>query len=57
MKTLAYIYLAMCVLPLIVNYEPEERAESPRESQPEILFWCDCGAKYDWRTKPMKKLN
>ena len=57
MKALAYIYLAMCVLPLIVNYEPEERTESRTESQPEILFWCDCGAKYRWTELPIKKLN
>ena len=56
MKTLAYIYLAMCVLPLIVNYEPEQRTESPTESK-EIVFWCDCGAKYRWTELPMKKLN
>jgi hypothetical protein len=40
-----------------LNYEPQERTELPTESEPEILFWCDCGAKYDWRIKPMKKLN
>lgn len=57
MKTLAYIYIAMCVLPLVVNYEPEQRTESPTESEPEILFWCDCGAKYRWTELPIKKLN
>lgn len=58
MKTLAYIYiLTTWVFVPIVNYEPEERTESRTELQPQILFWCDCGAKYDWRTKPMKKLN
>ena len=57
MKTIAYIYIAMCLLPIFVNYEPEQRTESPTESEPEILFWCECGVKEHWKTRPLKKLN
>ena len=54
----AYTYLAMCLLPIFVNYEPEERTESPTElSEPKILFWCECGVKEHWKTRPLKKLN
>jgi hypothetical protein len=58
MKTLAYIYiLTTWVFVPIANYQTEERTESPTELKPEILFWCDCGAKYRWTELPMKKLN
>jgi hypothetical protein len=58
MKALAYIYiLTTWVFVPIANYQPEERTEQRTESQPEILFWCDCGAKYRWTELPMKKLN
>ena len=58
MKTLAYIYiLTTWVFVPIANYQPEQRTESPTESQPEILFWCECGVKEHWKTRPLKKLN
>jgi hypothetical protein len=56
MKTIAYIYLAMCVLPLIVNYEPEQRTKLPMESEQQILFWCDCGVKMHWTELPLKRI-
>lgn len=59
MKTLAYIYiLTTWVFVPLANYEPEERTESPTElSEPKILFWCECGVKEHWKTRPLKKLN
>jgi hypothetical protein len=58
MKTLAYIYiLTTWVFVPIANYEPEQRTELPTKSEPQILFWCDCGAEYRWTELPIKNLN
>ena len=54
----AYTYLAMCLLPIFVNYEPEERTESPTELKSNHpVFWCECGVKEHWKTRPLQKVN
>lgn len=50
----AYTYLAICLLPIFVNYE--QPMEPATESQPEILFWCECGVKEHWKTRPLKRI-
>lgn len=52
----AYTYLAICLLPIFVNYEqPMELPMEFKSNHP--VFWCECGVKEHWKTRPLKRLN
>lgn len=52
MKTSLTIYVTVCLLCPIFNYQEEQ----PIQEEIDVEFWCDCGVVEKWEMIPLERI-